>query len=100
MIGLDRCAISSVTLCELVWVLDGAYRLDRLAIASALERILDTADFVVEDRDVVRRAVADYRRGPGDFADYLIGWRNRAAGCETTATFDRGLRGGELFRML
>ena len=87
-------------LCELVWVLEAAYRLERGEIAATLERILDTADFVVEERDVARRVLVDDRRGPGDFADYVIGWRNRAAGCPKTVTFDRGLRGSDLFRAL
>ncbi|MBI1736073.1 MAG: type II toxin-antitoxin system VapC family toxin [Candidatus Rokubacteria bacterium] len=96
----DRCAIASIVMCELVWVLDSAYRLERDAIASVLERLLATADFVVEEPDLVRRALADYRRGHGDFADYLIGWRNRHTGCDATATFDRALRGSDLFRVL
>jgi predicted nucleic-acid-binding protein len=48
----------------------------------------------------VRRALTDYRRGPGNFADYVIGWRNRAARCVKTATFDRALRGSDLFQVL
>jgi len=96
----DRCAIATVVLCELVWILDTAYRLERDQIAATLDRILDTADFIVEERDVVRRALADYRHGPGDFADYVIGWRNRGVGCAKTATFDRGLRASGLFRVL
>jgi predicted nucleic-acid-binding protein len=100
VVGGDRCAIATVVLCELVWVLDTAYHLAREQIAATLERILDTGDFVVEERDVARRALTDYRRGPGDFADYVIGWRNRAAGCAKTATFDRALRGSDLFRTL
>ena len=96
----DRCAISIVVLCEVVWVLRDAYRLDRATIASTIERVLDTAEFVIEERDVARRALADYRRGPGDYADYVIGWQNRQAGCGETATFDRALRGNDLFRVL
>jgi predicted nucleic-acid-binding protein len=48
----------------------------------------------------VRRALDDYRRGPGDFSDYLIGWRNRQAGCTDTATFDRALAKSDLFAVL
>ena len=96
----DRCAIAIMVLCEMVWVLRDAYRLDRATIGSALERVLDTTEFVVEERDIARRALSDYRGGPGDYADYVIGWRNRQAGCERTATFDRGLRGSELFQVL
>jgi predicted nucleic-acid-binding protein len=96
----DRCAVNTVVLCELVWVLRNAYGVDRGTVAATLEKILDTAQFVIEDKDLVRRALADYRHGPGDFSDYLIGWRNRHAGCSETATFDRALSRSELFRLV
>jgi predicted nucleic-acid-binding protein len=96
----DRCAVNTIVLCELVWVLRDAYGFDRGTVVTTLEKILDTAQFVVEDRDVARRALADYRQGPGDFSDYLIGWRNRQAGCSETATFDRTLRQSGLFRLV
>lgn len=62
--------------------------------------IFDTAQFVIEDRHLARRALVDYRHGPGDFSDYLIGGRNREAGCSETVTFDRALRRSELFRIV
>ena len=41
--GGDRLFVSAVVLCELVWVLRGAYSLEKAAVVSALERILSTA---------------------------------------------------------
>jgi predicted nucleic-acid-binding protein len=96
----ERCAVGGIVLCELVWVLEDAYGFERATIAGLLERMLDTAEFVVEDRDSVVRALVDFRKGPGDFSDYLIGWRNRDAGCAVTATFDHALRGSALFTVL
>ncbi len=96
----DRCAVNTIVLCELVWVLRDAYGVDRDTVVTTLEQILDTAQFVIEDRDLARRALTDYRHGPGDFSDYLIGWRNRRAGCSETATFDRALRRSGLFRLV
>ena len=58
---------------------------------ATLERLLETRVFAVQDRDLVRRALEQYREGPGDFADYLLGWQNRAAGCDDTVTFDANL---------
>lgn len=95
----ERLHVDDVVLCELVWVLRGAYRTDKPAIVSALERIINTALFSFEDREVLRRAVEDYRQGGGDFADYLVGRRNRRAGCEDTATFDRALKGAPSFSL-
>lgn len=96
----ERLHIDDVVLCDLVWVLRGAYRTEKPAIVAALEKIISTALFSFEDREVLRRAVEDYRQGGGDFADYLVGRRNHRAGCEDTATFDRALRGAQAFSVL
>jgi predicted nucleic-acid-binding protein len=98
--GGDRLFVSAVVLCELVWVLRGAYSLDRPTIVMALDRILATAQLEIDQKDVVRDALEDYRAGGGDFADYVIGRRGREVGCERTATFDRRLKGSGLFRLL
>lgn len=92
--------IDDVVLCELVWVLRSGYRFDRPAIAKALGRILATAEFSFNDRDLLRRALADYQIGSADFSDYVIGRRNELAGCEATVTFDRALRDNPSFRVL
>jgi len=54
----------------------------------------------VADRDTVWQALADYRRGPGDFADYYLGRANAVAGADTTLTFDRALRSDPRFTLL
>lgn len=95
-----RLSVGVIVFCELIWVLRAAYRFDKTAIVAALERLLDTAQFVIEDKDLVRRALDDYRRGPGDFSDYLIGGGNQHAGGVDTLTFDRALSKHRLFAVL
>lgn len=96
----EPCVIDLIVLCELVWVLREAYGLDRATVAATLEKVLDTAQLVVPQADLARRALADYRGGRGDFADYVIGWRNQQSGCSDTVTFDRALGRHTLFRVL
>jgi predicted nucleic-acid-binding protein len=96
----ERCRLDSVVLCELVWVLRGAYGYDKPTVIDVLERILMTAQFDIGEKDLVRRALEDHRLGAGDFADYLIGHSNREAGCASTATFDRRLKSSSVFRVL
>jgi predicted nucleic-acid-binding protein len=88
----ERLHIDAIVLCEIVWVLREAYKHDRQEVAQALEKILEVALFSIEDRDLIRQALEAYRSGRGDFADHLIGLRNRKAGCTDTATFDRALK--------
>jgi predicted nucleic-acid-binding protein len=90
----------TVVLCELAWVLRGAYGYDKPTVVDTLERILMTAQFDIGEKDLVRRALEDHRLGSGDFADYLIGHSNREDGCASTATFDRRLKSSALFRVL
>jgi predicted nucleic-acid-binding protein len=83
------CYISIVALCELAWVLERSYKLGRTAIADEIESLLDVRQLIVADREVVRRALADYRHGNADFPDHLLAWLGHVEGCEATATFDR-----------
>jgi predicted nucleic-acid-binding protein len=98
--GGQRLFVSAVVLCELVWVLRGPYAFGKEEVVASLERILATAQLEIDQKDLVREALADYRSGGGDFADYMIGRRGRECGCERTATFDRRLKTSALFRVL
>lgn len=90
----DPFYISTIAVCELAWTLRGSpYHFDRTTISAVIEKILGMELFEVQDRNLVRFAIADYRKGRADFPDYLLGWQNRQAGCEDTLTFDRKLRG-------
>jgi predicted nucleic-acid-binding protein len=81
--------IDRVALCELVWVLASGHEYGRAAIADVVETLVASRDLQLEDHDLVRLTLKDYRASNVDFADILIGHVNRARGCEATATFDR-----------
>ncbi len=97
--GTTLC-VNGIVLCELAWVLDALYGYSRQEIVSALDALADVEQIEIEARDQVLRAIDDFRRGPGQFADYLIGRRNVAAGCEHTVTFDKKLGTAAIFRVL
>jgi len=85
----DRLYVSTVVLLELCWTLRGSpYKYNREAISDVVTTLLQTHSFEIQDRDLVRSAVADYQSGGGDFSDYLLGRQNRRAGCSDTVTFD------------
>ncbi|MCF8030834.1 MAG: type II toxin-antitoxin system VapC family toxin [Desulfohalobiaceae bacterium] len=85
------CRIALIVLCELVWVLRGAYGYEKALIIQVLEGILASSELRVENEDAARSALAAFRNGPADFADYVIACANRAAGCDTTYSLDRKL---------
>lgn len=83
--------VAVVVVCELVWVLRGAYRYEKSSVVSVLEQLLNTVELQVECEDVVRQALSAYREGSADFADYVIACGNQLAGCEATYSFDQKL---------
>lgn len=96
----ERLYIGAIVMCELVWVLETAYRFEKTSVLLAVERILETTPLIVEDRDLIYDTLEAFRSGSGDFSDYIIGIRNRAAGCQDTVTFDRSLKESEMFSLL
>lgn len=98
--GGRRCFIGPVVLCELFWVLQGAYGRNKPDLLRTLDLIIATKQFEIGEKDVVREALEAYRLGGADFADYLIGAANRRAGCDETVTFDRRLKTAFGFRLL
>jgi predicted nucleic-acid-binding protein len=96
----DQILISYIVLCETVWVLDSAYGYDKVEIADAVEKLLQSATFVFEAKDVVSAAFDEYRSTKVDFADCLIGRVHKSLGCEATATFDSALRKLVAFQIL
>lgn len=92
--------VSVIVLCELVWVLERAFRRSREEIAVAIQVLLHTRHLLFEDFEVVEAALTRYRRGRVGFSDTLLGLRNRMAGCEATLTFDRDAAAQAEFRLL
>jgi len=96
----ERAFVNVIVLCEITWVLRSAYGFGKEALVRVLERMLATPRLILEDRELVRQALGQFREGRGDFSDCLIGARNRSAGCSDTATFDRNLGKNEFYRVL
>ncbi|MCC7079926.1 MAG: type II toxin-antitoxin system VapC family toxin [Burkholderiales bacterium] len=92
--------ISLIVLAEIVWVLERAYGYERGQVAIAIGAILDAAQLALEHPAVARAALDRFRRGPADFADYLIGGLHAVYGCETTVTFDRRTMKSGLHRVI
>ena len=57
--------------------------------AHLVAEVLSADDLEIPFRPAALGALAAYRAGKADFADYLIAQINADLGCSTTATFDR-----------
>jgi len=92
--------LSVIVLCELMWVLASTYRQPKPVLISVLEEILALDQFQIEYEELVRRCVALYRLGAGNFPDYLIGEISKHYGCRDVVTFDRALKKSSGFTVL
>jgi predicted nucleic-acid-binding protein len=81
--------VSTITLCEIAWVLADSYGADRKRIREFVERLLATKQLVIERSELVWKALRAWEGVPADFSDALIGQLAIAHGAEKTATFDR-----------
>jgi len=80
--------INHIVLCEIVWVLKRNYKLDKAIICQVIEQIMRTDRLMIEDIQLVWRALETYKDTKADFADCLLGQKNLKAGCQYTATLD------------
>jgi predicted nucleic-acid-binding protein len=81
--------IPLVVVAELVWVLQISYECDKPEIVAILEKLLRSAELIVEHVEIVDQALREYRASRADFADCLIERCAHAAGCQHTLTFDK-----------
>lgn len=81
--------VSLIVLCELAWVLADCYGAGKARIRDVVEGILGTRQLVVEQAELVRKALREWEMAGADFSDSLIGLVAIAHGCAKSATFDR-----------
>ena len=80
--------VSLIALVETEWVLRSRYGLPKEEIIAAILVLLGTEGMGFEDEPTVEEALFHWKESVVDFADCLIGVRNRRLGCRATATFD------------
>ena len=96
----EKLLIQPLVLCEMIWVLESAYGFKKSKILPVIDQLLRTAQFKIVDKDVCWNAFADFSKKNGDFADYYIGRANEREGADVTLTFDKALKGSDMFLML
>ena len=81
--------VALITLCEIAWVLAECYDADQSRIRSVIEGLLGSKQILVEDADLVWKALRSWEDSAADFSDALIGQTLSARGCEKIVTFDK-----------
>jgi predicted nucleic-acid-binding protein len=80
--------VSLLAIAEVASVLRSRYKATRQEIVTAIERILSSDSFQVQNEQQVCEAMIALRTGEGTFADALICALGAWAGCSSTLTFD------------
>jgi predicted nucleic-acid-binding protein len=83
-----RIFVSQLVLLETEWVLRSRYGLAKNQMVETISGLLDTTDVRFEDEAAIEEALFTWKDAAADFADCLIGAKNRRLGCRATATFD------------
>ena len=88
-VAAGRCVlVNHLVLLETEWVLRSRYSLPKRLIIQAISGLLDASDVQLEDEPSIEEALFIWKDSAADFADCLIGAKNRRLGCRATATFD------------
>lgn len=83
-----RVFVNQLVLMETEWVLRSRYAVPKNQIIGAISGLLDASDVQFEDEPAIEEAIFMWRDTAADFADCLIGAKNRRMGCRATASFD------------
>jgi AbrB family looped-hinge helix DNA binding protein len=72
--------VSAIVLVGTVWVMEDLYEAERGRVAEVVEALLRARTMIVEDAEIVWRALETFNTGRADFADCMI---------QAFATFDK-----------
>lgn len=81
-----RVFVNQLVLMETEWVLRSRYAIHKSQIIAAFSGLLDSADIQFEDEPATEEALFIWKEASADFADCLIGSKNRRMGCRATAS--------------
>ena len=77
--------VSLPVICELVWTLRTGYKRSRSDVGAAIILLMNARQLVVDQQDVIAKAINDDR---ADIVDAIIHLMGQSADCAKTVTFD------------
>lgn len=87
LINADLVAVPLPVLCEFAWVLSRGYKITVAEISTAIHRLMNSAN-VVMNRPAVEAGIAVLEAG-GDFADGVIAYEGSWLGADEFISFDQ-----------
>ena len=96
----DPILLTPLVVAEIEWSLRSNFDHTKPEILAVFDQIAANAGFILDDREAIEAAIAAWRTGRADFADYLIAALARERGARTTMTFDRAAAQTAAFTLL
>jgi len=81
--------ITTVSLIEMVWILESCYKQPKSAIVRILESLLATTQFAIESSEIIHVAVKRFSKGNADFNDAVMAVTAEKVGCTKVVSFDK-----------
>jgi predicted nucleic-acid-binding protein len=92
--------VGTVVIVEAVWALRSLFKFPKEKLVNFINTVLEADAFVLENREVLERAMFAFAVGKAGFADYVIVETARHRGIGQVFTFDRALARAEGAAML
>jgi len=84
--------ICDLIIAEIIYVLESIYHLDRNAVVEKILAIAETDNTIIENRQVILRALDLYEEKNIDFIDAYLASHSVKNNCDTIFTFDRDFK--------
>ena len=84
--------ICDLIIAEIIYVLESIYHLDRNAVVEKILAIAETDNTIIENRQVILRALDLYEEKNIDFIDAYLASHSVKNNCDTVFTFDKDFR--------
>lgn len=84
--------ICDLIIAEIIYVLESIYHLDRNAVVEKILAIVETDNTIIENRQVILRALDLYEEKNIDFIDAYLASHSVKNKCDTIFTFDRDFK--------
>jgi predicted nucleic-acid-binding protein len=85
----QRIWVSTIVMCELVWVLRSLYAYDKTQTTLAVNALLAFSGLELQNAALIKKALVLYATHTSDFADILLGLIGEREGADYTLTFDK-----------
>lgn len=84
--------ICDLIIAEIIYVLESIYHLDRNAVVEKILAIVETDNTIIENRQVILKALDLYEEKNIDFIDAYLASHSVKNNCDTIFTFNRDLK--------